>query len=214
MDRWYSLINHWGRDQRIIYLYSLTIPSTIHLLLLYVIIKHSIAATTVICFTFCCWIFLTSFLFTRIFQTIVYRFVCWTSSCGWKIEMFLLPVSVARRNSRRDSAARKIAFRARAVENRSTALRCPSAARAQWLILTSFFLFFYTIITSTERGASAPKNSNKTPVNMAHYIVRHACKPSNRPSNTCISMCLLGSLLWLRNVISTRNKISALWRST
>ena len=59
-----------------------------------------------------------------------------------------LPASVARQNSRGDSA----------VENWSTALRGPSAVRARWLFLRTFFFFFYTIITSTERGASAVEN--------------------------------------------------------
>ena len=68
------------------------------------------------------------------------------------ILIHILPASVARRNSRGDSAGRKNALRASALKNWSTALRCPSAARARWLILTSFFLFSYTILTSIERG--------------------------------------------------------------
>ena len=56
----------------------------------------------------------------------------------------LLPTSVARRNSRGD--------------NWSTALRGHSAEGARWLFLLKFFLFFYTILKSTGRGASAVEN--------------------------------------------------------
>ena len=59
------------------------------------------------------------------------------------------------------SAARNNAVRASTVENWSTALRGPSAARARWLILLTFSSFpiqYYTILTSTERGASAAEN--------------------------------------------------------
>ena len=47
---------------------------------------------------------------------------------------------------------------ASAVENWSTTLRGPSAAKARWLFLLTFFFFFYTMLTSTERGASAVVN--------------------------------------------------------
>ena len=57
-----------------------------------------------------------------------------------------LPASVARRNSCGDSVARKIAIRVSAVENWSTAAQ---------LFLFTFFFFSYTILTSTERFASA-----------------------------------------------------------
>ena len=66
--------------------------------------------------------------------------------------------SVARRNSRGASAARKNAIRASVVENWSTALCGPSAAGARWLFSPTFFFFFYTILTSTQRGASAVEN--------------------------------------------------------
>ena len=59
-----------------------------------------------------------------------------------------LPASVARQNSHGDSAARKNAVCASAVENGSNALRGDASA----LILS------YTILTYTERGASAMEN--------------------------------------------------------
>ena len=74
-----------------------------------------------------------------------------------KTGVWRLPASVARRNSRGDSAARKNAVRASGVENWSTALRGPSAEGVRWLFLYKFFFFFYTI-TSTWRGASAVDN--------------------------------------------------------
>ena len=52
-----------------------------------------------------------------------------------------LPASVARRNSRGDSAVIKNAIRARAVENWSTALRGPSKV----VVFTHFFPFLYNI---------------------------------------------------------------------
>ena len=67
----------------------------------------------------------------------------------------ILPASVVRRNSCGESAAKKNVLPASAVENWSTALRSPSMVRAGWLILTTFSLFSYTILTSTECGASA-----------------------------------------------------------
>ena len=48
----------------------------------------------------------------------------------------------------------KNAIRASAVENLSTAQRGSSAAGARWLFSPTFFFFFYTILTCTERGAS------------------------------------------------------------
>ena len=59
----------------------------------------------------------------------------WNLSSNQNLTMSELPVSVTRRNSRGDSAARKM-----------------RSARARWLILTIFFLFSSTILTSTERG--------------------------------------------------------------
>ena len=87
-----------------------------------------------------------------------------------KIPMALLklPVSVARRNSRGDSAARKNAVRASAVENWSTALRGPSAWGARSLFLHNFF---YTILTSTGRGDSSVDNigSPPAPLKIVYY---------------------------------------------
>ena len=51
------------------------------------------------------------------------------------------PASVARRNSRGDSAARKNEVRASAVENCSTALRDNSTVAARWIISITFFFF-------------------------------------------------------------------------
>ena len=83
----------------------------------------------------------------------------------WKLGSFQFKVGSKRfyslpqwQNSRGDSAARKIVVRASAVENWSTALRGLSAAGARWLILLTFLFFFYTILTSSERGASAVEN--------------------------------------------------------
>ena len=52
----------------------------------------------------------------------------------------VMPASVARRNSRGDSAARKKAVRASAVEIWSTALRSAAVA-ARWIISITFFFF-------------------------------------------------------------------------
>ena len=76
----------------------------------------------------------------------------------WHPLLLRLSVLVARRNSRGYRAARKNAVRGSAVENGSTALCSPSAARARWLFLLSSFFFSYTILTSTERGDSAVEN--------------------------------------------------------
>ena len=68
----------------------------------------------------------------------------WWTGCIERMdpeELVRRPVSVAWRNLRGDSAARKNAVRASAV------CFCPL-----------FSFFFYTIITSTERGASAVEN--------------------------------------------------------
>ena len=68
----------------------------------------------------------------------------------------ILPTSVARRNPRKDNAARKYAVRASALENWSTV---PSAdERARLLFLPTLLSFFYTILSPTERGASAVVN--------------------------------------------------------
>ena len=75
-----------------------------------------------------------------------------------KTGVWRLPAPVARRNSRGDSAARKNAVRGSAVENWSTALRGPSTEGVRWLFLYKLFLFFYIILTSTERGATAEEN--------------------------------------------------------
>ena len=80
---------------------------------------------------------------------------------AWLYKYLTACLSGAAKPSRRQRGE-KNAYHASAVENWSTALRVPSAAGAWWLILLTFFLSFYTILTSIERGPSAVEKGERS----------------------------------------------------